>query len=152
MATCLEDRELNEMKDRAERMANLVSALVRLPFRYFSFIINSYRLFIRIFLYFRDNSLKRLTKCYKPGEQACADCLNKIYTFEQQMLNNSIRYTNYKLIGWGFKRIVDTLEDRAEALILSTDEEATKAINTFISKIEKGGLGNSNWKEQMNAL
>ncbi|PIU53134.1 MAG: hypothetical protein COS90_07755 [Deltaproteobacteria bacterium CG07_land_8_20_14_0_80_60_11] len=152
MAACLEAKELNEMKARAEKMAEFVSALVKLPFHYFSFILTSYRLFIRIILYFKSVSLKRLTKCYRPGEQVCIDCLAKIYKFEQQMLNNSRECTNYKFIGWGFQRIVNTLEDRAETLILSTDEEAVKAINKFIDKVEKGGLGNANWQEQMNAL
>lgn len=152
MAACLEAKELNEMKARSEGMAEFVSALASLPFHYFSFILTSYRLFIKMHLYFRDVSMKRLTECYRPGEQVCTDCLDKIYKFEQQMLNNSLGYTNFKFIGWGFKRIVNTLEDRAETLIVSTDEEAVKAINKFIDKVEKGGLGNSNWQEQMNAL
>jgi hypothetical protein len=152
MATCLEAKELNEMKARSERMAKFVSALVSLPFHYFSFILTSYLLFIKMYLYFKKVSMKRLTECYRPGEQVCSDCLNKIYKSEQQILNHSLRYTNHKFIGWGFKRIVNSLEDRVETLTLSTDEEAVKVINKFIEKIEKGGLRNSNWQEQMNAL
>ena len=152
LAACLEAKELNEMKAKAETMAEFVSALVELPFHYFSFILTSCRLFIKMFLYFKSVSMKRLIKCYQPEEQVCTDCLAKIYKFEQQMLNSFSECTNYKLIGWGFQRIVNTLEDRAETLILSTDEEAVKAINKFIDKVEKGGLGNSNWQEQMNAL
>jgi len=149
---CLEAKELDEMKVRAERMAKLFSAMVSLPFHYFSFIITSYRLFRKTSLYFRDVNMKRLTECYKPGEQGCVDCLDKIYYFEKEMLNYSLKFTSHRFIGWGFQRIVDTLEDRAETLILSIDKEAIKAINKFIDKIEKGGLGNSNWQEQMNAL
>ena len=52
MATCLEAKELNEMKARSERMAKFVSALVSLPFHYFSFVLTSYRLFIKMYLYF----------------------------------------------------------------------------------------------------
>ena len=111
MAACLEAKEFNEMKASAESMAEFVSALVKLPFHYFSFILKSYHLFIKIFLYFKSVNMKRLTKCYRPGEQVCTDCLAKIYKFEQQMLNNSREFTNYKFLGWGFQRIVNILED-----------------------------------------
>jgi hypothetical protein len=152
MAACLDAKELNEMKARAEGMAELFSAMVSLPFHYFSFIIASYRLFRKTSSYFRDVNMKRLTECYKPGEQGCVDCLTKIFNFEKEMLNYSLKFINYRFIGWGFRGIVDTLEDRAETLTLSTDEMAVKAINNFIDKAEKGELGNYNWKEQMNAL
>jgi hypothetical protein len=143
MAACLDAKELNEMKAKAERMSEFVSALVTLPFHYCSFILKSYRLFISIFLYFKSVSMKRLAKCYRPGEQVCADCLAQIYKFEQKMLNNFRECANYKFIGWGFQRIVNTLEDRMETLILSTDKEAIKAINKLIINIEEGELGNS---------
>jgi hypothetical protein len=152
MATCLEARELNEMKERAELMAKFVSALVSLPFRYFSVILKSYRIFIKMRVYLKDVNMKRLTDCYKPEQQVCSDCLNMIYKFEQQMLSDFLQLTEYKFIGWGYKRIINTLEDRAETLILSIDKDAVNAINKFISKVEKGGLGKSNWQEQMNAL
>ena len=96
--------------------------------------------------------MKRLTKCYNPKEQACTDCLAKIYNFEQEMLNHSRKYINFKFIGLGFRIIVNILEDRAETLILSTDKKAVKALNKFIDKVEKGGLGKTNWQEQINAL
>jgi hypothetical protein len=152
MAACLDAKELNEMKARAERMAELFSAMVTLPFHYFSFIITSYQLFRKTSLYFKDVNMKRLSECYRPGEQGCVDCLNKIFNFEKDMLNYSLKFMNHRLIGWGFRKIVDTLGDRAETLTLSTDEVAVKAINNFIDKVEKGELGNSNWKEQMDAL
>jgi len=152
MAACLEAKELNEMKEKAEAMANLVSAVVSFPFHLVSYIFNSYRLFMHIYLYFRVVSMERLTKCCKPGEQVCVDCLAKIYEFEQTMLKNSLQYTGYRFVGWGFKRIAEKIEDRSETLMLSINKDVNNAVNKFIDKIEKGGLSNSGWQEQLNAL
>ncbi|HLD47135.1 MAG TPA: hypothetical protein VJA64_04875 [Desulfobaccales bacterium] len=152
MATCLDARELNEMRARAELMAKFVSNLVSLPFHYFSVISNSYRIFIKMRSYFKHVNMKRLTECYKPEQQTCSDCLAMIYNFEQQMISDFLQLTKYKFIGWGYKRIVNTLEDRAETIILSIDEDAINAINKFIDKIETGGLRDINWQEQLNAL
>ncbi len=152
MATCSEAKELNEMKQRAEAMAKLVSALLRLPFRYFSFIIKSYWLFIKIYLYFRAVKLDRIVKCCEPKEQVCIDCLTKIYEFEQEMVESFRQVTKYKFIGWGFQKIVDKIDDRSETLILSIDKRAINSINNFIDKIKKGGMNNLDWQEQINAL
>jgi hypothetical protein len=152
MAACLEVEELNEMKARSELMAKFVSALVSLPFRYFSVILKSYQIFIKMWFYFKDVNMKHLTECYKLEQQICSDCLSMIYKFEQQMLNDFLQLAEYKVIGWGYKRLVNTLEDRSETLILSIDRDAVNAINKFIGNVEKGELRNSNWQEQMNAL
>jgi len=152
MATCSDANELNEMKQRAEAMAKLVSTLVSLPFRYFSFIIKSYSLFIKIYQYFRAVRLDRLTKCCEPKEQVCIDCLIKIYEFEQEMVESLRQVTKYKFIGWGFQKIVDKIDDRSEALILIVDKRAFNSINSFIDKLEKGGMNNLDWQEQINAL
>jgi hypothetical protein len=152
MAACLEAKELNEMRDRAEAMAKLVSTLVRFPLRYFSFIIKSYWLFLKIFLYFRAANLDRLAKCCEPREQVCIDCLTKIYEFEQEMVERFREVAKYRLIGWGFQKIVDKIDDRSESLMLSIDSRAINSINNFIDKLEKGGINNLDWKEQINAL
>jgi hypothetical protein len=152
MAACSEAKELNEMRERAETMAKLVSTLVRFPFRYFSFIINSYRLFFKIFLYFRAVKIDRLAKCCEPREQVCIDCLTKIYEFEQEMAVSFREVTKYRFIGWGFQKIVDKIDDRSEVLVLSIDKSAVNSINKLIDKIEKGGMSNLDWQEQIDAL
>lgn len=147
--------ELHQYKQAVERGALLAKYIVlacRIPFAYFTVILNSIHLFFMMKKYFRIVSIHRLEKCYNLSEPKCRKCLRTIYNDENRILKESLIMKERLLIGWVFKWIAIRLEDRAEALILIVNDPVAESINKLIKNLEKGGLPQNAWQDQLNAF
>ena len=84
--------------------------------------------------YFKQVTLANLSKCYSTDKEACRACLKRIYGHEQEMISRfDAKILAVPLLGRLFARIKDTLEDPAESLILSADDQAAEAVSRLIA-------------------
>jgi len=68
------------------------------------------------------------------------------------MLRISRKLQEKPLLKWIYRWMIDRLEDRAETLIFSVDDEASKKLVSIISKIETQKLERSNWAQELHVL
>jgi hypothetical protein len=147
--------ELHQYKQAVERGALLAKNIVlacKIPFAYFSVILNSIHLFFMMEKYFRTVSIQKFEKCCNLSEPKCRECLRSIYNDENLILKKSLKMQNMSIIDWVFKRIIMTLEDRAETLILIVNDPVAESINKLINNLDKGALPQNAWQDQLNAF
>lgn len=103
--------------------------------------------------YFKQASLANLSKCYSLDNEVCRTCLKRLYDHEQEMIARlDDGLMKIPLLGHLFARIKDTLEDRAEALILSTDDQAYKAVSRLVAHFSTQDQKVSGWHRQLETL
>ena len=102
--------------------------------------------------YFSRNSLARLAMCCDPEQAKCRECLRNIYESEQELLRLLGRLRKFPFIGPGFALLMEELEDRAETLALSVNEEAYLAVRRLIGQVEQEKVEGADWRKQLAAL
>lgn len=154
MATiCAEELQLMQKKStRSSLLVEYIAVSLELPFAYLSIAIVSMYLFILMFFYFKTISVNRLSACYDVTKPHCVKCLRKIYKNEQNILKFSRKLQKKPFLKWIYCWIGNKLEDRAETLILSVDEEASRKLISIIHNIETRKPEKSNWTQELHAL
>lgn len=103
--------------------------------------------------YFKEASLANLSKCYSPDKEICRACLKRISAHEQEMISClDARMLMVPLFGRLFASIKDTLEDRAESLILATDDQVAEVLPRLIDHFSQQDHSVSNWRRQLETL
>lgn len=121
--------------------------------RYPHLFIKTFWLFWQMKKYFKQASLARLTECCDLEKDVCRGCIKRIYENEKASLAAiSQDMIDFPIIGRMYRHIKDILEDRAEALILSADDQAYEAVSRLVAHISTQDQNVSDWRCQLDTL
>lgn len=103
--------------------------------------------------YFRLAGLTALARCCAADHESCRGCLQRIFDSEQQMLRSiTAGMLALPLVGRLFSHLKETLEDRAESLILAADDRLAEILPRLVDHYSQQEQTSSDWRRQLETL